>query len=396
MRSAIDGAGGSAGVPPVAPAPRLHVATVVFAGDRLHRLHADVLHRGIAIVERDDRATFASSVLNFPSASAGSKSDVGVFVVAERACQARHTGSLAAARTAARNSLEDRELSHEPGLPFSPGTRRLPCLQRDFPEVRLAPYRTQLHYRWALPWVCLLVVFIAAPLGIVYNRRGILGEFVPWRSGCFFPSSSLVASSLRSEKEIASRHGWRRGHRWRFFPHRSGSPFVQVDQPRASQAETSLDKLEWKASGKSNPVRDFVREQANRSKRVNASTRCSSVMGMAFGERISAKRAWRERNENIQPFSFWRSKYKAPQPPPSEPLRKEDAENLLRRLVSEAEPATVNARYILALILERKRILRPIESSDESLLVYEHAGTGGVDGRAESSTFVRPTFRCPE
>jgi lipopolysaccharide export system permease protein len=47
---------------------------------------------------------------------------------------------------------------------------------RDFPEVRLAPYRTQLQYRWALPWVCLLVVFIAAPLGIVYNRRGILGS----------------------------------------------------------------------------------------------------------------------------------------------------------------------------------------------------------------------------
>jgi lipopolysaccharide export system permease protein len=45
----------------------------------------------------------------------------------------------------------------------------------DFPTVRLAPYRTQLQYRWALPWVCLLVVFIGAPLGIVYSRRGILG-----------------------------------------------------------------------------------------------------------------------------------------------------------------------------------------------------------------------------
>jgi hypothetical protein len=98
--------------------------------------------------------------------------------------------------------------------------------------------------------------------------------------------------------------------------------------------------------------------------------------GDGFRREDLSERAWRERNENIQPFSFWRSKYEAPPPPPSEPLRKEDAENLLRRLVSEAEPATVNARYILALILERKRILRPIESSDESLLVYEHAATG--------------------
>jgi lipopolysaccharide export system permease protein len=50
------------------------------------------------------------------------------------------------------------------------------AFNRDFPAVRLAPYRTQLQYRWALPWVCLLVVFIAAPLGIVYSRRGILGS----------------------------------------------------------------------------------------------------------------------------------------------------------------------------------------------------------------------------
>jgi lipopolysaccharide export LptBFGC system permease protein LptF len=45
----------------------------------------------------------------------------------------------------------------------------------DFPEKRLAAYRTHLDYRWALPWFCLVVVFLAAPMGIVYSRRGILG-----------------------------------------------------------------------------------------------------------------------------------------------------------------------------------------------------------------------------
>src|SRR5579862_73957 len=44
----------------------------------------------------------------------------------------------------------------------------------DFPPVQLAPYRTYLDYRWAVPWSCLVVVFIAAPLGIVYSRRGVL------------------------------------------------------------------------------------------------------------------------------------------------------------------------------------------------------------------------------
>lgn len=44
----------------------------------------------------------------------------------------------------------------------------------DFPDTQLAPYRTHLNYRWALPWSCFIVVFIAAPLGIVYSRRGVL------------------------------------------------------------------------------------------------------------------------------------------------------------------------------------------------------------------------------
>lgn len=42
----------------------------------------------------------------------------------------------------------------------------------DFPDDKLAPYRTQLHYRWALPWTCFIVVFLA-PLGIMYSRRGV-------------------------------------------------------------------------------------------------------------------------------------------------------------------------------------------------------------------------------
>ncbi len=44
----------------------------------------------------------------------------------------------------------------------------------DFPAAQLAPYRTNLADRWAFPWSCLVVVFIAAPLGIVFSRRGVL------------------------------------------------------------------------------------------------------------------------------------------------------------------------------------------------------------------------------
>ena len=46
----------------------------------------------------------------------------------------------------------------------------------DFPETLLAPFATQLKYRMALPWTCLVIAFIAAPLGIGYSRRGLLSS----------------------------------------------------------------------------------------------------------------------------------------------------------------------------------------------------------------------------
>ncbi len=46
----------------------------------------------------------------------------------------------------------------------------------DFPSIQLAPFRTTLSDRWALPWSCLVVVFLAAPLSIVFSRRGTLSS----------------------------------------------------------------------------------------------------------------------------------------------------------------------------------------------------------------------------
>ena len=46
----------------------------------------------------------------------------------------------------------------------------------DFPAPQLAPFRTHLQYRWALPITCLSVIFIAAPLGIVFSRRAVLAS----------------------------------------------------------------------------------------------------------------------------------------------------------------------------------------------------------------------------
>lgn len=86
--------------------------------------------------------------------------------------------------------------------------------------------------------------------------------------------------------------------------------------------------------------------------------------------------AWAERNENMLPFSFWRSKYEPPPPAQPEALPQDDAEGLLRKLLAEGNPATLNAAYILALMLERKKILLPAESAEPDLLVYHHAESG--------------------
>ena len=95
-----------------------------------------------------------------------------------------------------------------------------------------------------------------------------------------------------------------------------------------------------------------------------------------------SEEAWSARNENIEPFSFWRSKYEKPAAPAVEPLPGGDAESLLRHLLETRDPHSGNACFILALMLERKRILRPMESKDSKLLVYEHDSTG--------ETFVVP------
>lgn len=94
-----------------------------------------------------------------------------------------------------------------------------------------------------------------------------------------------------------------------------------------------------------------------------------------------SEEAWRERNDNIQPFSFWRSRFEPPPPPEPEPLEKETAEDLLRRYMEENNAQHTNARYILALMLERKRLLKQVEAketADGRTLVYEHVKTGDV------------------
>jgi hypothetical protein len=83
----------------------------------------------------------------------------------------------------------------------------------------------------------------------------------------------------------------------------------------------------------------------------------------------------------MQPFSFWHSRYEPPPPAPPEAMPKENAEELFRRLVSAQDRSHANACYVLAVMLERKRILKQIKTESAQtgrLLIYEHAKTGDV------------------
>lgn len=93
--------------------------------------------------------------------------------------------------------------------------------------------------------------------------------------------------------------------------------------------------------------------------------------------------AWKARTkEDEKPLSFWKTKYHAPvagEKPDA--FKKESPEELLRRLVEEEEDHTENVRYILAVMLERKKVLRETDTQRTPsgiLRVYEHRKLGDV------------------
>ena len=92
--------------------------------------------------------------------------------------------------------------------------------------------------------------------------------------------------------------------------------------------------------------------------------------------------------------SFWKSVYHAPAPPTHEPLKKETAEAMLRQFMTKEDFSRKNAIYILAIMLERKRILveRDVQIREDGskVRIYEHKLTG------ELFTIPDPGLRLDE
>jgi len=79
-------------------------------------------------------------------------------------------------------------------------------------------------------------------------------------------------------------------------------------------------------------------------------------------------------------ISHWQGIYEAP-PPTTEAIQKDTAETLLRKLIEQNDPRYAAAGYILAVMLERKRVLKvkeQIVTDGKRVFVYEQPGTGDV------------------
>ena len=79
-------------------------------------------------------------------------------------------------------------------------------------------------------------------------------------------------------------------------------------------------------------------------------------------------------------ISHWQTVFVAPSAAP-EPIHKDTAETLLRKLIEQNDPQHAPAGYILAVMLERKRILKVKEQimrEGRRVFIYEQPKTGDI------------------
>ena len=95
---------------------------------------------------------------------------------------------------------------------------------------------------------------------------------------------------------------------------------------------------------------------------------------------------WKTAPRDWEPFSSWEGVYHAPPPPDArkEPLKKETAGDLLRELIALDDPAMKNVVYVLAVMLERSRILVERDSRE----LEDHTIRRVYEDRKSGDTFV--------
>ncbi|MFN7560707.1 MAG: hypothetical protein ACK5TH_02920 [Prosthecobacter sp.] len=101
-----------------------------------------------------------------------------------------------------------------------------------------------------------------------------------------------------------------------------------------------------------------------------------------YARRDICAEAWPAEKEARKPIAAWRTLYQKVEPETKPEIApKASAQDLLQRFIEEGDPKTENARYILALMLERKRQLVQTaekEIDGNKMLFYENKKTGEI------------------
>jgi hypothetical protein len=92
---------------------------------------------------------------------------------------------------------------------------------------------------------------------------------------------------------------------------------------------------------------------------------------------------WVGKEAELQPYSSWKGTFIVPpEVPDNDPLKKETAESLLRRLIEDENDHNAPVIYILAVMLERKKTLieKDVKIDEDGTVhrVYEHKESGEV------------------
>ena len=98
---------------------------------------------------------------------------------------------------------------------------------------------------------------------------------------------------------------------------------------------------------------------------------CESCWSAQYGEGATSRKGF---------ISHWQGLFEIPVVAP-DPIRKENAETLLRKLIERGEPRFGAAIFILAVMLERKRILKVKEQLSQDgrrTFIYEHPRSGDL------------------
>jgi hypothetical protein len=105
-----------------------------------------------------------------------------------------------------------------------------------------------------------------------------------------------------------------------------------------------------------------------------------------FARQDICAQCWKKDFEENAPaqkgfISCWKGVYEAPPPAPPEAIRKENAESTLRRLIELNQASFASAAYILAVMLERKRLLKikeQLHRDGKRIFIYEQPKSGDL------------------